>query len=275
MQAVLPLRNALMGTETVAPLLYHLVRLTRPRRILEVGMGYTTPFLAQALVDNEADFAQDHQLLSQKTEPTLLAAERDGGVIGTGAYYEWLHRAPAYAAPAHYQQRYEPRLVAFDNLSESAEVSTASLVEGVLDALDLRRVTTVHHRDIFEIRTLMSPRERQFDLFFSDGAISPGLSDSGRDFFEEFWDLVSPDGGLFVAQALGTTAFTAQLLARFKAMQASTHANDFELVNLFEPHKLSQTGLFILRRTSSKPLRIDADEHLEDAVRFMTEDDHD
>lgn len=31
--------------------LAHLVRLTRPRRVLEVGMGYTTPFLAAELAD--------------------------------------------------------------------------------------------------------------------------------------------------------------------------------------------------------------------------------
>ena len=34
-----------MGTEHMAPLLYSLIRFVRPQRILEIGLGYTTPFL--------------------------------------------------------------------------------------------------------------------------------------------------------------------------------------------------------------------------------------
>ena len=34
-----------MGTESAAPFLRSLVRMIRPYRILEVGAGYTTPFL--------------------------------------------------------------------------------------------------------------------------------------------------------------------------------------------------------------------------------------
>ena len=43
--AVEPLRVAGAGTETVGPLLAMLVNLVRPQRVLEVGMGYTTPSL--------------------------------------------------------------------------------------------------------------------------------------------------------------------------------------------------------------------------------------
>ncbi len=45
-RAVEPLYFSGMGTEHVAPLLYTLARMTRPRSVLEVGLGYTTPFLA-------------------------------------------------------------------------------------------------------------------------------------------------------------------------------------------------------------------------------------
>ena len=41
-----------MGTENVAPFLRSLAQLVRPHRILEVGAGYTTPFLLEALVNN-------------------------------------------------------------------------------------------------------------------------------------------------------------------------------------------------------------------------------
>ena len=45
-----------MGTEAVSPLLRSLVQMVRPNRILEIGGGYTTPFLLQGLVNNEFVF---------------------------------------------------------------------------------------------------------------------------------------------------------------------------------------------------------------------------
>lgn len=63
-RAVEPLYFSGMGTEHVAPLLYTLARMTRPRSVLEVGLGYTTPFLAQALQDNVAEFESDRRILA-------------------------------------------------------------------------------------------------------------------------------------------------------------------------------------------------------------------
>ena len=38
---IAPLAVPGYGTEEVGPLLYSLVRMTRPRRVLEVGLGFT------------------------------------------------------------------------------------------------------------------------------------------------------------------------------------------------------------------------------------------
>lgn len=45
-----------MGTEVVAPFLRSMVQMVRPNRILEIGAGYTTPFLLEGLVNNEQVF---------------------------------------------------------------------------------------------------------------------------------------------------------------------------------------------------------------------------
>ena len=45
-----------MGTEVVAPFLRSMVQILRPNRILEIGAGYTTPFLLEGLVNNEQVF---------------------------------------------------------------------------------------------------------------------------------------------------------------------------------------------------------------------------
>src|SRR5262245_55998177 len=55
------------GTEHIGPLLYSLVRMTRPEHVVEFGTGYTTLFVLQALADNVADIAAERQLLREKT----------------------------------------------------------------------------------------------------------------------------------------------------------------------------------------------------------------
>ena len=47
------------GTEKVGPFLASLVGLARPQRILEIGMGYTTPFLLNSLKDNTENLLWD------------------------------------------------------------------------------------------------------------------------------------------------------------------------------------------------------------------------
>ena len=45
-----------MGTENVGGFLRALAQMVRPNRILEIGAGYTTPFLLEALINNERVF---------------------------------------------------------------------------------------------------------------------------------------------------------------------------------------------------------------------------
>ena len=58
------LYNPAMGTELISHLLYSLIRSVKPRRVIEVGLGYTTPFLLQALADNIEDHKRQAKLLS-------------------------------------------------------------------------------------------------------------------------------------------------------------------------------------------------------------------
>jgi hypothetical protein len=59
LEVVLPLYRAGFGTEQMAPLLHALVRFHRPHTVVELGYGYTTPFIAQALADNVANAAAE------------------------------------------------------------------------------------------------------------------------------------------------------------------------------------------------------------------------
>ena len=55
-----------MGTESVGPLLRSLVKMVRPNRILEIGAGYTTPFLLEGLEKNEELFDDGSECLNKE-----------------------------------------------------------------------------------------------------------------------------------------------------------------------------------------------------------------
>ena len=48
-----------MGTENVDPFLQSLIGLTRPQRILEIGVGYTTPFLIEGINKNNKSWVRE------------------------------------------------------------------------------------------------------------------------------------------------------------------------------------------------------------------------
>lgn len=54
-EAVAPLYNLKMGCENMGPLLHSLVRFVKPSCCLEIGAGYTSAFLLQALEDNASE----------------------------------------------------------------------------------------------------------------------------------------------------------------------------------------------------------------------------
>ena len=72
-----------MGTENVGPLLRTLVQMIRPQRILEVGAGYTTPFLLDGLKANEELFDEGNLVPSYKkwhesnNDPRLVVIDTD------------------------------------------------------------------------------------------------------------------------------------------------------------------------------------------------------
>lgn len=68
-----------MGTENAAPFLRSMVQMLRPNRILEIGAGYTTPFLLEGLVNNERVFVdgnlnQDY-LINDHYNPKLVVID--------------------------------------------------------------------------------------------------------------------------------------------------------------------------------------------------------
>jgi hypothetical protein len=118
LQVAEELRVPVMGSETVAPLLYFLVRFTWPRKVLEVGTGYTTPFIARALADNTADYQRSSIQLVAKSRHVLNSLGNNGDPDARRRQEEqWAGAEPALAAPKFYAAPYEPRFLAIYSLT--------------------------------------------------------------------------------------------------------------------------------------------------------------
>jgi len=49
------LKDELAGTENVCFLLYAMIKMLKPKNVLELGVGYTTPFILQAIRENTTE----------------------------------------------------------------------------------------------------------------------------------------------------------------------------------------------------------------------------
>lgn len=230
--AVAQLYVPVMGTEAVGPLLAALLKLVRPQRVLEVGMGYTTPFLAAALGEIVEEVRAESPALAAKTRPYL----RTSVPLGE----EWLNARPSLLAPEYYCTEYRPRLVAVDDLS--LPESSSARVQDVLRELKLDHLVTVVHANLRHCVKHFPEDFHPIDLAWVDAW-------ECLYFFDNFFELINPDGGLVVMHYLMTYPEGEGFLRYIVALQRSK-PGQFEVINLLEPHKLTQNSITIIRRTS-------------------------
>lgn len=249
--AVEKLRVPGMGTENVGPFLASLMQLLRPERVLEVGMGYTTPFLAGSLAHAEALADEERKVLAHKTERHLA----DGKDLDES----WLFQDPALAAPASYLEPYRPRLAAIDDLS--IPESSAGRVQEVLAGLGLEDRVTIVNSNVRDSVAQLPEDFATIDFAWVDAW-------ECLFFFDHFWDRMNPDGGIIAMHYLMTYPEGEALLEYLRTFQ-DAHPGEMEILNLLESRKLMQNSVTILRRTSKPEHRHYADSGSE--VRYTPE----
>ncbi len=232
-EAVAPLLAPGMGTEQMGPLLYSLVRFTRPRSVLEVGLGYTSPYLAQALKDNIAEIAEDKTVLGEPDgdpRKSLLSAEY-------------------YASP------YAPTLHAIDDFS--VESSSAGRVLEVLKTLGLDSLVASHEGDFRGFSRKMPRSSFPLDFVWFDCGGPPEYVD----FLNEYWPLINQDHGLLLLHYTywnltvnfegvdHTKAICGSIANEIKRQQmAAGFDARFEVLSLMEPHKTRQGSVTMVRK---------------------------
>lgn len=254
------LRVPVMGSEIVAPLLYSLIRFTRPRRVLEVGTGYTTPFIARALADNIADFEHGSRQLVSKTRDFLKAlGSHPHGEERKREQEKWVTTEPALASPQFYALPYAPRFLAIDSLT--LPTSSASKVCGVLGKLGLHNYVTLIDGDFRSVHDQIGPEFLPIDFAWVD-------CDQTLDFFDQYWKDINPQDGLVVIHWLLTDKGGETVLEYIKSKCRVNQ--DLELVSFWEPHKIAQNSLTIIRKITVKN-RVFGDKAalLQDTMQFL------
>ena len=156
-----PLHAQHMGCENMGPLLYSLIRFVKPRRVLEVGAGYTSIWILQALADNDAELAScaraveaDGYLVAQAEWMVDSAASNsDQSETGTGNAKADSSGAAAQDVIPGCARKGPSRLHTIDDMgaAEGGNRGTAHLVCDTAAALGLTQHLALHAGDAYQL----------------------------------------------------------------------------------------------------------------------------
>lgn len=232
------------GTEHIGPLLYALARMTRPRVVVEYGSGYSTLFILRALADNVEDAEAERHLLISKTKQ--IFANRSSTLTAlneseTHLAEQWLDAGGKACGvdPKFYLEAYSPQLFSIEQ-QDKAHPYAQELAESV---------RKMGHQNLFT--HLCGSHFKNGTLDASTQPIDWAWNDMDEyyDFFQEFWERLNPAGGLLIFHNVPSDADWYAAIHRMK--QDREAHGDLEVLILEEPHKFTQNGCAILRRTSA------------------------
>ena len=204
-----------MGTENVGPLLRSLVQMVRPSRTLEIGAGYTTPFLLEAIVNNERVFNDGN--LSQsyfdnhQYDPKLKVLSQ--------SYFD------------NYQ--YDPKLVVIDNMS-LGELAKKPGMKGIIES---KYVDFIEGQFQGKAEQLFR-KYGKFDFVWYDCGGPPEY----KDFFSEYWEICSNYVLFHFTYSDGKPNSKLEIIL-------SQMTGDPFRFDIVEPHKRRQGSVTILRKS--------------------------
>ena len=225
-----PLYNPHMGVENAGPLLYSFVRFVKSRRIVEVGAGYTTLYLLQALKDNDVEMQR------------VVDLDLDGRLrlldypFGTPRLKEWLPSASADTSSS---------LLCIDNCEHQRE--TASSAVNVARTLGLDQYLQFLKGDAFDALETHFSEDESIDLLWCDFGVGARM----RDYVSKVWRFVRP-GGFLVCHSTLTNVRTREWLEAVRQRRGDSEtglpADEYAELSLLEPHKRYQNSMTILQK---------------------------
>ena len=212
------LYNPHMGVENIGPFLYSFVRFTKVSKIVEIGAGYTSLWILQALKDNENELERIKKL------------ERQGKC-----------RLLDYPWTVIQQQDSPSSLLCIDNCLHQKETATGAAA--VARTLGLDSYMEFIRGDAFELNL----DNESVDLLWCDFGVGSRM----REFVAKVWSSIRP-GGILLCHSTLTNQRTREWLEAARARKGLAETgmppNEYVEVSLLEPHKQFQNSVSIFQK---------------------------
>jgi len=243
LKVIAPLYDMHMGVENMGPMLYSLVRFQKPTHVLEIGAGYTSIFLLQALKDNYDELVRYQELIKRDE------CHCDGTPWCVDGFMED-------------ESKHFGRLACVDNLAHAA--TTAHKVVEAAEKLELLDHLDLYFKDAWEYMDDSSgvahnPAEHVGEGAAASSTTAPPLLDmawldfgQGEKlglFVEKVWARLRP-GGLVLCHSTLTNTLTRTWLEkmRSRANDVTDVFGSFATMSFREPHKLFQNSFSIFQK---------------------------
>lgn len=241
----------LSGTEHVAPLLYSLIRMLKPQTVVEFGSGYTTPYILQALKDNEDDFRSNLKLL--KSRVVRHFEKLSDPARGDMAPDDWLldpvtqevyGQEPVVPIPAYYARPYRPKLFTFEVLPDND--GYVQKLRRLVDTLGLASYFSfMGGARVADYVRFVPPDRLPIDFAWNDFG-------NKKRFYDETWASVREDGGIMAFHNTTSSEkdHKEDLDRLFDVLRPQLASRQAELLTFLEPHKFTQRSLTVVRKLS-------------------------
>jgi len=215
------LYEPVMGVENLGYLMHSLVKFLKPRRVVEVGAGFTTLFILAALRENDEEMSRikkERDRLRLLDYPWVVDSEVEGWGEGTKSV-----------------------LTVIDNCRHQKQTATAA--EEVAEELGLRDRMDFVVGDAFE----QTFEAESVDLLFCDFGVGAKM----KDFMEANFGSLRPGGYVVVHSTLtnrNTRAWVEMVRRGAGKEQTGIPKGELEHVSFLERHKRFQNSITVFQR---------------------------
>jgi hypothetical protein len=214
-----------MGVENLGPFLYSFFRMTKSRRVVEIGAGFTTLWILQALKDNDVELE------------TIRSIQRDDKCKLLNI--DWTIHSAVEGFDS------EPsKLLCIDNCEHQKE--TASGAGAVAIALGLDSYLEFQRGDAFS----MNLEKHSVDALWCDFGVGARMSE----FISSAWDCIRP-GGFLLCHSTITNENTRLWLEAIRSRQpkeiTGINPGEYTELSLLENHKRFQNSVSIIQKRKS------------------------
>ncbi len=219
------LYNPHMGVENAGPLLYALIRFTKIQNAVEIGAGFTTPWILQALRDNDAEMADIKELEDSGNCKLLNYPFTPKGIVEN-----------LFAKRSS--------LLCIDNCLHQRETATGAAV--VARTLGLSEYLEFVMGDAYD----MQFEAESIDLLWCDFGVGSRM----KDFAKGAWKSIRPGGFLCCHSTLtnlGTRTWLEAVRQQAEEAETGIPQGEFVEISFLEPHKVYQNSITILQRRKS------------------------